>query len=35
MLDREYAAEQEYIITGPPNYKLLKAEIIKRFSLSR
>lgn len=34
-LDRHYAAEVEDIITGPPDYKRLKVELIKRLSVSR
>ena len=34
-LDRQYAAELEDVITGPPDYKRLKAELIKRLSVSR
>lgn len=34
-LDRQYAAEIEDILTGPPNYRRLKDELIKRLSASR
>ncbi|XP_047539157.1 uncharacterized protein LOC125072570 [Vanessa atalanta] len=34
-LDRNYAAEVEDIIIGPPDYKRLKTELIKRLSVSR
>ncbi|XP_046976450.1 uncharacterized protein LOC124542553 [Vanessa cardui] len=34
-LDRQYAAEVEDVITGPPDYNRLKAELIKRLSVSR
>lgn len=34
-LDRQYAAEVEDILTGPPNYERLKSELIKRLSVSR
>lgn len=34
-LDRQYAAEVEDILTGPPDYEKLKTELIKRLSVSR
>lgn len=34
-LDRQYAAEVEDILTGPPDYDKLKSELIKRLSVSR
>lgn len=34
-LDRQHAAEVEDILTGPPDYNKLKAELIKRLSVSR
>lgn len=34
-LDRQYAAEVEDVLTGPPDYEKLKAELIKRLSVSR
>ncbi|XP_050679263.1 uncharacterized protein LOC126975418 [Leptidea sinapis] len=34
-LDRQYATEVEDILTGPADYKKLKAELIKRLSVSR
>lgn len=34
-LDRQYAAEVEDILTGPPNYQRLKEELIRRLSASR
>ncbi|XP_037877338.1 uncharacterized protein K02A2.6-like [Bombyx mori] len=34
-LDRQYAAEVEDILTGPPDYNRLKDELIKRLSVSR
>lgn len=34
-LDRQYAAEVEDILTGPPDYDKLKGELIKRLSVSR
>lgn len=34
-LDRQYATEVEDILTGPPDYVRLKAELIKRLSVSR
>ncbi|XP_046976649.1 uncharacterized protein LOC124542809 [Vanessa cardui] len=35
MLDIQYAAEVEDVITVPPDYNRLKAELIKRLSVSR
>ncbi|XP_062532857.1 uncharacterized protein LOC134201636 [Bombyx mori] len=34
-LDRQYAAEVEDVLTGPPYYQRLKEELIKRLSASR
>lgn len=34
-LDRQYAAEVEDVLTGPPNYQRLKDELIKRLSVTR
>lgn len=34
-LDRQYATEVEDILVGPPDYDKLKAELIKRLSVSR
>lgn len=34
-LDRQYSAEVEDILTGPPDYQRLKNELIKRLSVSR
>ncbi|XP_075988601.1 uncharacterized protein LOC142984730 [Anticarsia gemmatalis] len=34
-LDRQYAAEIEDVLTGPPNYQRLKEELIRRLSVSR
>lgn len=34
-LDRQYASEVEDILVGPPDYDRLKAELIKRLSVSR
>lgn len=34
-LDRQYAAEVEDVLTGPPDYQRLKSELIKRLSASR
>ncbi|XP_059059525.1 uncharacterized protein LOC131852807 [Achroia grisella] len=34
-LDRQYASEVEDILVGPPDYQRLKAELIKRLSVSR
>ncbi|CAH2207628.1 jg13957, partial [Pararge aegeria aegeria] len=34
-LERQYAAEVEDIITGPPDYTRLKTELIKRLSASK
>lgn len=34
-LDRQYAAEVEDILTGPPDFQRLKDELIKRLSASR
>lgn len=34
-LDRQYAAEIEDVLTGPPDYSKLKAELIKRLSVSK
>lgn len=34
-LDRQYAAEVEDVLTGPPSYDILKSELIKRLSVSR
>ncbi|XP_062532933.1 uncharacterized protein LOC134201704 [Bombyx mori] len=34
-LDRQYAAEVEDVLTGPPDYQRLKEELIKRLSASR
>ncbi|XP_028029743.1 uncharacterized protein LOC114242682 [Bombyx mandarina] len=35
ILDRQYAAEVEDILTSPPDYNRLKDELIKRLSVSR